>query len=140
VTAALRRVFLAAVVVACFAVAGCPDESSAAKQAAAGELSRVTVPTGWSPTSQTFEKGADTLWNMQRSYVATDPQANFVDDLKGPVATAGWGQPWCAQDGNSCHFSRNGHVLWIIQQQDGPRAGCPTGMGTCSVGTMRLEL
>jgi hypothetical protein len=140
VTAALRRVWLAAVLVACAAVAGCPDQSTAAKQAAAGELTQVAVPAGWSPTSETFEKGADTLWNMERNYVSSDPQAKFVDELKGPVAAAGWGQPKCSAEGDSCTYNRNGHVLWIIQQQEGPKAACPSSMGTCSVGTMRLEL
>jgi len=124
---------------ACAALASCRDDSAPAKASASAELDRVGVPGYWSPTSVSFAKGADKLWSMQREYASTDPDANFVTDVKGAVATAGWQEQWCAEDGNSCNYSRNGHVLWIIQQQ-GPKANCPASMTSCSIGTMRLEL
>ena len=138
-TASRSRVALVVTLVACAALASCRDDSAPAKAAASAELDRVGVPTSWSAQTVSFAKGADRLWSMERDFASTDPDANFVTDLKGPVVKAGWQQQWCGEDGNSCHFSRNGHVLWIIQEQ-GPKADCPDGMSTCSLGTMRLEL
>ncbi len=119
-------------------VAACTGQNAEAEQAAVAELNRVAVPPGWTTMSQSFAYGSESIWNLRRDYVSAKTNANFVADLRRAVVSAGWTGEWCAPDGGSCHYERDGRVLWIVRQAP-PVLNCPAAQPRCSLGTLKLE-